>query len=293
MEWLNLHTSTLDSPQFVGADPAERATWLCLLRYCVGQENGGRIGLCREWNDRRWQQLCRVTKREVIGPSDLWQWDGDDLVVWAYPLKKEEEVKRNRSNGAKGGRPDGSGKTTHQATHQATQQGNPTDNPEETTRLTSRLDSGSISAETERKGREGKGKEYTPLPPGGVEQAGDATPAPKRSRKAKPGYVLPTELPEPLASRLIALGALKGRLASTPWAPGEVEAVRAARLDVVADEDFAAQLTPLRYYYSAAIPEERDYRRRDLGTLLNNWSSELDRARVWARGADDGVQRHG
>lgn len=160
MEWLNLHTSTLDSPQFVGAEPAERATWLCLLRYCVGQENGGRIALCRGWNDRRWQQLCRVMKREVIGPSDLWEWDGDDLVVWAYPVNKEEEVKRNRSNGAKGGRPAGSAKTNLVPFPSAI--------PQETTRFLSGSVDGSTSAETERKGREGKGI--------GKEEEGEANP---------------------------------------------------------------------------------------------------------------------
>jgi hypothetical protein len=149
MEWLNLHTSTLDSPQFVGAEPEERATWLCLLRYCVGQENGGRITLCRDWTDRRWQQLCRVTKREVAGPSELWAWDGDDLTVWAYPVQKEMEVRKNRLHGSLGGRPSGSS--------QKKQPDKPTDNPTETTRSTTGLSSGYGLAETERKGKEGKG----------------------------------------------------------------------------------------------------------------------------------------
>lgn len=153
MEWLNLHTSTLDSPQFVGAEPEERATWLCLLRYCVGQENGGRIGLCRDWTDRRWQQLCRVTKREVVGPSDLWSWDGDDLTVWAYPLQKENEVKRNRAHGSLGGRPSTIAKDKQPGGHLA----NPVAKPEETTRFPSGLALGSGSAETEGKGRERKG----------------------------------------------------------------------------------------------------------------------------------------
>lgn len=109
MDWINLHTSTLDSAEFVGADPTCRATWLCLLRYCCGQENGGRVVDCASWSDRRWQQLARVTKREVTTASDLWTWDGDDLVVWAYPVDKEEEIQTRREiareNGRKGGRP--------------------------------------------------------------------------------------------------------------------------------------------------------------------------------------------
>lgn len=46
-----------------------------------------------------------------------------------------------------------------------------------------------------------------------------------------------------------------------------------------------AHLTPpedievLERYYTAKIPSETDYRRKDLATLLNNWPGELDRAR--------------
>jgi hypothetical protein len=148
MEWLNLHTSTLDAPEFVGAEPHERSAWLCLLRFCIGQENGGVIKGCRDWNDRRWQQLCRVTKREVARTSALWGWDNDDLVVWAYPLDKEEEVKRNRTNGLKGGRPPGS--------HQK--------NPEKTTRLISAETEGEGEGEGERKDK-GNAKGGTDVPP--------------------------------------------------------------------------------------------------------------------------------
>ena len=109
MDWINLHTSTLDSAEFIGADPTCRATWLCLLRYCCGQESGGRVVDCASWSDRRWQQLARVTKREVTTASDLWTWDGNDLVVWAYPVDREQEIKTKRdvarANGRKGGRP--------------------------------------------------------------------------------------------------------------------------------------------------------------------------------------------
>jgi hypothetical protein len=99
MEWLNLHTSTLDAPEFVGAEPHERSAWLCLLRFCIGQENGGVIKGCRDWNDRRWQQMCRVTQEEVSADSDLWKWKGNNLVVWAYPLTKENEIRSKREAG--------------------------------------------------------------------------------------------------------------------------------------------------------------------------------------------------
>lgn len=105
MEWLNLHTSVLDSPEFVGEEPVCQATWIKLLRFCIGQENGGRIHGCRGWKDRKWQQLVRVTKREAETASELITWEGDDLIVMHYPLEKELEVKTKRENGKKGGRP--------------------------------------------------------------------------------------------------------------------------------------------------------------------------------------------
>ena len=131
MNWLNLNTQTLDSENFLGSDPTERATWLCLLRYCIGQENGGIITACDAWADRKWQQLVRVTKEEVMQTCDLWSWDGDRLIVWGYPKEKEDEIQHLRhlgkmkttakqdaakANGKLGGRP-----KTQQETQQETQ----------------------------------------------------------------------------------------------------------------------------------------------------------------------------
>lgn len=109
MNWLNLNIQTLDSENFLGSEPIDRATWLCLLRYSIGQENSGIIADCREWGDRKWQQLVRVTKKEAMRQCDLWAWDGNDLIVWGYPVEKEDEIQQKRerakTNGAKGGRP--------------------------------------------------------------------------------------------------------------------------------------------------------------------------------------------
>lgn len=105
MEWINLHASTLDSDEFLGSDPTERATWICLLRYCIGQENGGRIVGAADWSDRKWQQIVRVTAKEARAACALWTMEGKDLVVWSYPIDRENEVKKNREDGKRGGRP--------------------------------------------------------------------------------------------------------------------------------------------------------------------------------------------
>lgn len=96
MEWLNIHVSTLRSPEFIGSTPVERATWLCVLGYCVEQENGGRIVCGSEWKDRQWQQACGVTLREVRLADKLLTTDDTDLLVNGYPAEKEKQVRQAR-----------------------------------------------------------------------------------------------------------------------------------------------------------------------------------------------------
>jgi hypothetical protein len=147
MDWLNLHISVLDSPEATLCDPVRRATWIWLLRFCIGQENGGRIKKCSTWGDTTWQQMARVRLREVNSESTLWSWDGEDLVVHFYPTDKEAEVKANREHGRRGGRPVGR-RDNHPVNHPVIEN------------ITDRFD----SAKTEGKGRgmERKGKEDTP-----------------------------------------------------------------------------------------------------------------------------------
>ena len=103
MNWINIQTSTLRSPQFIGSDPIARGTWLSVLGYCYEQENGGLIKDCATWKDRQWQQICGVTLDEIKGAALLMQWSGNDLIVSFYPADMEDEIKRKRDAGRKGG----------------------------------------------------------------------------------------------------------------------------------------------------------------------------------------------
>ena len=103
MDWINIHRTTLSTEEFLGCDPVQRATWLCLLAYCVDQENGGTIRDAGAWGDRRWQQIIRVTKAEAQDKCPLWSWDGLDLTVWAYPIEKEIMVQQKPGAGRLGG----------------------------------------------------------------------------------------------------------------------------------------------------------------------------------------------
>ena len=74
---------------------------------------------------------------------------------------------------------------------------------------------------------------------------------------------------------MVRLGAAHNRRANTLWTVYEAECL--AALEPLNEEE----LTTILAYYTADIPESADYRRRDLATLLNNWTGELDRARKW------------
>lgn len=104
MTYFNLELSTLRSAEFLGSEPIARATWLCVVGYCIDQENNGRIANCAAWKDRQWQQTCGVTLEEINGSTPLLSWDGEDLIVWRYPLAHQTKWQRNRIAGSVGGR---------------------------------------------------------------------------------------------------------------------------------------------------------------------------------------------
>jgi len=146
MIYLNLKTSTLRAPEYIGSEPTQRGTWLNLLCYCCEQENGGVIDGCAGWKDRQWQQTAGVTLAEVREDCDLWKWDGEALVVTFYPSDKEAEVQARREAGRLGGKR--SGKARRRSKNEAHLQGNG-EAPLE----------GVLEAHLERKGKERKVKE--------------------------------------------------------------------------------------------------------------------------------------
>lgn len=68
------------------------------------------------------------------------------------------------------------------------------------------------------------------------------------------------------------IGGFFGRRPGTLWTVAE--GVALLELKPTPDE-----VELLARYYALPLDKENDYRRRDLPTLLNNWSAEVDRAR--------------
>ena len=81
---------------------------------------------------------------------------------------------------------------------------------------------------------------------------------------------VPQWSPTPLQLRL---NGLFNRRSGTRWDKNEIKSLKL--IGEVAEED----LKVLEAYYSASIPDDVNYRRRSLGTLLNNFAGEVDRAR--------------
>lgn len=279
MDFINIHTSVLDSVEFIEATAAQQGTWLRLYRYCAGQENSGKILTAKAWSDRVWLKVCGVSLREVNAKCGLWSWEGDTLVLSFYNLEAETSVERLRSIAVKGAH---ARWLKHKAPlampagmPQGTAPGNATGNADATAKG------------NEKEGNERKGNETTYPPADAAGAEGQVTTRPKRA--SKPGASLPSEHPEPMRARMIRVGALKGRGEGTLWSAAELAAFRMARLDGCADHDFENQLAPMQAYYRAVIPREMDYRRRELLTLLNHWSGELDKARAHCRDKNDGI----
>lgn len=90
---------------------------------------------------------------------------------------------------------------------------------------------------------------------------------------------------------MLAVNLLTRRTSSTRWDADEVEAFNQTGLATLAEEDFEAQLEPLKKYYGAAIPSDLDFRRRNLLRVLRHWAGELDKARAWVRDNNDGLKR--
>lgn len=146
MNFLNIHTDTLRTDAYLGAEPTERATWLNLLGWCVTQENGGQIPGADQWGDRKWMQVCGITKDEAQTASDLFHIDDQGtLHVAFYPHDQEATVRAKREAGKRGGR------ARTQAKTQAAQA-----NGSKGGRPTKPKQKPKTQAETQRKGREGK-----------------------------------------------------------------------------------------------------------------------------------------
>lgn len=146
MEYINIKLETVGDFRYIGSKPVVRATWLNLLVYCAKQENSGRIANCRSWGNDTWAQIAGLRRSEVHTQSQLWDWDGADLVVWGYPIHNQEKCQTLRNVGRLGGKASGASRSSTKPEAIASPNAEPNASP-------------NAAATLEQKEKEGKGKE--------------------------------------------------------------------------------------------------------------------------------------
>lgn len=87
-------------------------------------------------------------------------------------------------------------------------------------------------------------------------------------------------IPSTEAAQRVAI--LFGRRLTTHWSDKEVRAFRClVKMGAFIDQSDIDLME--RYYAAQRVKGDKGIHRRDLLTLLNNWTGELDRARAWAK----------
>jgi len=298
LNWFNIETKTLRSPEILAAPPAALGTWIRVTSYCCEVENGGVIRGAVNWNDRQWMTACGVTVDEVKEAAVLLKTKHDDIVVSLYPGDKEKEVQENRKraseNGKLGGRPKKITQTKPSGFSEKTQpvsknnpevsSGFPKNNPEQ--------QSGFVENnpdETQPFVGQKAEKEIEEEKEGELEQEVEQEPEEEPEPEGAGNHFAADEQPWGLSSEgdfdsqrqesnplKLRLFALFNRRITRLMAPKEDKAFRQAH---ITNDD----LTSVEEYYADSHPEwdGKDYRRRDLQTLLNNWSAEVDKAESW------------
>lgn len=244
MTWINIFIPNMRAPEFINSEPAARSTWLSVLAFCCEQENGGVIIGAEQWTDRAWLQTCGVTAEEVRKSAPLVSFENGNVTVWNYPEEKEKEVQLKRKAGKRGGLAKAANKGAASCA---------------TSRASGVLQAEPVAVPVAvllRKGREEEleGKENEE----GREEEPPKPPAEKPKRDNCPTA--------PQAKRFADMF---GRKHSTAWSLKEIAAYKA--LGIIPEDDMVV----LEKYYASG----EKYLRKDLGTLLNNFAGELDRAR--------------
>lgn len=103
MNWINLRTELLRTPEFMSAKDGAIETWLRVLAYCCEQENGGSMTGSNSWSDKVWTCAAGVSKQQVIDAFPLIKETESGYVIVGYPQSKQAEVEAKREAGRKGG----------------------------------------------------------------------------------------------------------------------------------------------------------------------------------------------
>ena len=94
---------SVDGPEFSESDFQDVGAWVYLMNYCAAQENGGRVVGARDRKDSFFDRSLKVSRHILEKESHLWKWEDADLVVQFYNTEAEDNYKKKRFAGKKGG----------------------------------------------------------------------------------------------------------------------------------------------------------------------------------------------
>lgn len=103
MEYWNVAVRNIRSGKLADLGLDEVGAWTRVSSYCVDQENQGLIKGARTWSETRWLQTTGVPREMILRCKDLFEWEGDDLRVWMYPVSQEEVCQEKRRIAAAAG----------------------------------------------------------------------------------------------------------------------------------------------------------------------------------------------
>lgn len=179
MQWWNCNLASLRAPLPTAATPAALGTWVRVMAYACEQEGGARLRGASNWSERQWLATANVTPADVdvAAAHGLLKIDGEDVLVWNYPVRKEDEVRAMRAEGAAGGSATTPAKT-----------------------MAARLNG-------QRGGRPKRGGYYVKEEPNGTERKPNETQHPKPTAEASPSENSPEN---PRESKLIGRVSVSG-----------------------------------------------------------------------------------
>ncbi|WP_051946256.1 hypothetical protein [Verrucomicrobium sp. BvORR106] len=103
MEYWNVAVRNIRSGKLADLGLDEVGAWTRVSSFCVDQENQGLIKSARTWSETKWLQTTGVPREMILRCTELFEWEGDDLRVWMYPVSQEEVCQEKRRIAAAAG----------------------------------------------------------------------------------------------------------------------------------------------------------------------------------------------
>lgn len=104
MKYINWPTDIVHSPEFLGSSSEDLAIWLRGSLFNAFWEHSGRVSNAFAWPTQQWSKVFGAPKSKVLSVVKkglLLKQEGNDLVIWAYPLHLEQEIQAKRFGGRK------------------------------------------------------------------------------------------------------------------------------------------------------------------------------------------------